>query len=179
MNRIAAIALAVCAILAPAVVLAATNQYNDPAMSFTAPDGYIALPLPEHDPMNFDNPTTVAVFVKNPGKSEASQIAIRMQNFQADAAAFEMNVENDMREQAQDVFIKKTPAKLANGMPAFWQEVTIGSGFEQVKMFQYVWSDGVRGVQLTISGRYGSLDEPTAKRLLANVSAVAYPKYRY
>jgi hypothetical protein len=34
-------------------------------------------------------------------------------------------------------------------------------------------------VQLAITGRYGSIDEPAAKKALANVSAVAYPKYRY
>jgi hypothetical protein len=90
-----------------------------------------------------------------------------------------MTVENTMRNQAGDVFIKKTPMKLSNGMPAIWQEITLGSGFDQVKIFQVVWADGLRGVALSVTGRYGSIDEPEAKRALANVSAVAYPKYRY
>jgi hypothetical protein len=102
-----------------------------------------------------------------------------MENFQSDVNGYEMTVENTLRNQSGDVFIKKTPAKLSNGMPAMWQEITIGSGFEQVKVFQYVWADGVRGVQLAVTGRYGAIDEPEAKRVLSNVNAVAYPRYRY
>jgi hypothetical protein len=180
MNRIAVIALALFAVVAPAVVIADVVQYNDPAMSFTAPQGFYPVPVPTHDPAVFDNPAVVAAFVHNPGKSDATQIVIRMQNFEGDFNAFETSVENDMRTQSSsDVFIKKSATKLSNGMPAFWQEVTMGSGFEQMKIFGYAWSDGVRGVQLSITGRNGSVDESTAKRLLADVSAVAYPKYRY
>ncbi len=179
MNRIAVIALAVFGVLAPAVALADAHQYNDPAMSFTAPQDYYPMPVPAHDPAVFENPALVAVYVKNPGRGDGTQITLRMQNFEGDYNGFETTSENDMRTQTSDVFIKKTATKLPNGMPAFWQEITMGSGFEQIKVFGYVWADGVRGVQLSVSGRYGSIDEPTAKRLLANVSAVAYPKYRY
>jgi hypothetical protein len=178
MNRLATLFFAF-ALLMPAAVLAEAGQYNDPAMSFTPPADYVALPLPSHDPATFDDPAVVAAFVKNGGKQNASQITLRMRNFDGDVNAFEMSVENDLRNQSGDVFIKKTMTKLANGMPAAWQEITVGSGFEQVKIFQYVWADGVRGVELSITGRFGAIDEPSARRALANVSAVAYPKYRY
>jgi len=137
------------------------------------------VPIPSHDPANFDEPAVVAAFVKDPDKADYSQIVLRMQNSSANAEGFEMTVANDLRTQSGDVFIKKTPAKLANGMPAFWEEITLGSGFQQQRVFQYVWADGVRGVTLTIMSHNSSIDEPTAKRLLANVSAVAFPKYRY
>jgi len=179
MNRLAVLVLAAFALLLPAAVLAAAQQYNDPAMSFTPPADYVPLPVPSHDPANFDDPTVMAAYVRNPGKQNASQITLRMENFQGDVNGYEMTVENTMRNQSGDVFIKKTATQLANGMPAIWQEITIGSGFEQVKVFQYVWADGVRGVQLAVTGRNGAVDEPEAKRVLANVSAVAYPKYRY
>lgn len=164
---------------APVLALADGNQYNDPAMSFTAPPDYHPVAVPSHDPANFEDPAVVAAFVKNPQKPDFSQIVLRMQSFEANAEGFEMNVENELRNEAGDVFIKKTATALSNGMPAYWEEVTMGSGFQQQKFYQYVWADGVRGVTLTITGRNGSLDEPTAKRLLSNVSAVAYPKYRY
>lgn len=179
MNRIAVIALAVFAVLAPVAALADAHQYNDPAMSFTAPQDYLPLAVPSHDPAVFEDPAVVAAYVKGPGKNDATQITIRMQNFEGDYNGFEMNAENDMRGQGSDVFVKKTATKLSNGMPAFWEEITMGSGFDQIKVFGYLWADGVRGVQLTVSGRYGSIDEPTAKRVLANVSAVAYPRNRY
>jgi hypothetical protein len=179
MNRIAIYVLAALALLVPAAVLADGNQYNDPAMSFTAPADFKPVPVPSHDPAQFDDPAVMAMFVKNPGQSGAVQIMLRMQSFDGDASGFETLVENDLRNQGNDVFIKKTATKLPNGMPAYWQEITMGSGFEQVKIFEYVWADGLRGVQLSATGRYGSIDEPAAKKALAEVSAVAYPKYRY
>ena len=63
-------------------------------------------------------------------------------------------------------------------MPAVWQEVSMGSGFDTLKRFDYVWVDGVRGIVLAIMGRYGHLDEPMAKKALADAYGVAYPKYR-
>ena len=179
MNRLATVLFVLFALVVPAAVLAEGAQYNDPAMSFTPPAGYQPLPVPSHDPATFEDPAIMAAFVKDAGKQNGSQIMLRMQSFDGDVNAFEMNVENDMRTQSGDVFIKKTMTKLSNGMPAAWQEITIGSGFDQVKIFQYVWSDGVRGVQLSITGRFGSMDESDAKRALSNVSAVAYPKNRY
>ncbi len=179
MNRIAVCVLSMFALLVPAAVLADTGQYNDPAMSFTPPEGYRAITVPPHDPAQFDDPAVMAAYIRDPGKPDFTQITLRMQNFDGSVDGFEMTSENDLRSQSDDVFIKKTAAKLSNGMPAYWQEITLGSGFDQLKVFQYIWSDGVRGVELSITGKSGAIDEPAAKRALANVSAVAYPKNRY
>jgi hypothetical protein len=78
------------------------------------------------------------------------------------------------------VFVKKKEVTtLSNGMPAYWQEITMGSGFDTAKRFEYEWVDGVRGIVLSISGRYGELNEDDAKKALAMASGVAYPSGRY
>jgi len=188
-NRFA-LALAMCALLAPAQAHAqratpqpsptpVRNQYNDPAMSFTAPPEFYQLGVPPHDPARFDQPTVVAVWVVNPGKREQVVITLTMENHDGNLDGFEMVSENEIRNKMDSVFFKKHElTKLANGMPAYWQELSIGSGFDELKRFDYVWIDGVRGVMLAITGRYGLLDEPMAKKALAGAMGVAYPKYR-
>ncbi len=189
MNRFA-LALAVCALLAPAQASAQTpapdssptpvrNQYNDPAMSFTAPPEYYQVGLVPHDPAHFDESTVVAAWVANPGKREQLTITLSMENHDGTLDGFEMVSENEIRDKVDSVFFKKHElTKLANGMPAYWQEMSIGSGFDELKRFGYVWADGVRGISLTITGRYMLLDEPTAKKALAGAMGVAYPKNR-
>lgn len=195
MNRIAA-ALAFCAFFAPVPLLAqsapapapsaaptpaaASHTFNDPAMSYTAPADFLQVPMgkPE-DYTQFDKPTVVAAFVKNYGKPGLLTVSITMESFEGNAEGYDQVSENALRTQADGVFITKTATKLANGMPAYWQSITIGSGFNELKRYQYVWADGVRGVQLAVMGRFGSVSEDEAKKILSDVSAVAYPKYRY
>ena len=188
MNRIAAVAFALCAVFAPAALLAQSaptpaatpsHTFNDPAMSYTAPSDFIPVPMQAGDPTQFDKPTVVAAFVKNPGKSGMQTVTVTMESFDGNAEGYDQVTENTMRTQADGVFIRKVPTKLANGMPAYWQDITIGSGFDEIKRFQLVWADGVRGVQLAVTARYGNIGEDEAKKILAEVSAVAYPKYRY
>ena len=73
MNRFA-LALAMCALIVSAKAFAQTppppsadatptpppNQYNDPAMSFKAPPGFLQLPLAPRDPSKFDQSTLMA-----------------------------------------------------------------------------------------------------------------------
>jgi hypothetical protein len=192
MNRIAAVAFALSAILAPATLFAQTqsaaapapaatptNSFNDPAMSFTAPADFAKVPAPQVDPTQFEKPTVVAAFVKNYGKRGLLTITITMENFDGGVDGYDQVTENTLRNSADGVFIKKSPTKLKNGMPAYWQEITIGNGFDEVKRFQYVWADGVRGVQLAVMGRYGDISNDEALKILSDVSAVAFPKYRY
>lgn len=156
---------------------AAANQFVDPAMTFTAPDGYVKANIPPHDPTDFEQPTVVAAFASRTG---GRLITIQMESFTGSAQDFEMVTENELRNQVDGVFFKKHQlAPLSNGMPAFWQEITMGSGFQTAKRFQYVWADGVRGIVLSITGRYGDITEEDAKKALANVSAVAFPRNRY
>ena len=154
----------------------APNEFADPAMRFTAVDGYLKAPIPVHDPVQFEQPTIVAGFVYHPNKQDMRGISIQMEDFQGSLQGYEMVVENNLRDQIDGVFFKKKQlTALPNGMPAYWQDITIGSGFDTLKRYQYVWIDGVRGVQLSITARLGALSEDQAKAALANVSATAYP----
>ena len=121
----------------------------------------------------------MAAWVRNPGKPDQMVITITMENHDGSLAGFEMNTENELRNKADSVFFKKPQlTQLTNGMPAYWQEVSLGSGFDTLKRFDYVWIDGVRGVMLAVTGKYGQLDEPMAKKALANAYGVQYPKGR-
>ena len=190
MNRLA-LALATCAFIAPVASFAQTpapgesptpnpSVYSDPAMSFSAPPDFYRIPVAPHDPAQFSDPAIMAAWVKNPGKRDQVTITLSMENHDGTLDGFEMVSENEIRNNADSVFFKKKErVLLKNGMPAYWQELTIGSGFQEMKRFQYVWIDGVRGVALAISGLYGIVDEPTAKKALADASGVLYPKNRY
>ncbi len=190
MNRFV-LAVVLCGLAAAAVPAAAQqqpqqayaapsagpNQFTDPGMTFTAPDGYAKAMLPPHDPTDFDQPTVVAAFAMRGG---GRVITIQMESFNGSLSGFEMVTENEMRNQADGVFFKKKElTTLSNGMPAYWQEITVGSGFETAKRYQYSWVDGVRGIVLSITGRYGEITEADAKKALANASSVAYPRDRY
>jgi hypothetical protein len=156
------------------------NQYTDPGMAFTAPADYYRLPVQPHDPAQFDQPTVMAAWVLNPGKREQITITITMENHDGNLDGFEMITENEIRNKVDSVFFKKHElTQLSNGMPAYWQELSMGSGFDTLKRFDYVWIDGTRGVLLAATGRYGVLDEPMAKKALAQASGVLYPKRRY
>jgi len=191
-NRFA-LALAMCALVVSAKAFAQTppppsadatptpspNQYNDPAMAFTAPDGFLRVPFAPRDPARFDQQTVMAAWVRDPGKREQLSITITMENHDGSLDGFEMITENELRNKADNVFFKRPKStQLSNGMPAYWQEVSVGSGFDTLKRFDYVWIDGVRGVILAVTGRYGVLDEPMAKQILSSAYGVQYPKYR-
>lgn len=190
MNRFA-FALALCALVAPVLAAAQTpapdaeatpnpHTYTDPAMSFTAPDDFLRVPIAPHDPAHFDQPAVVAAWVKNPGKREQQTITITMEGHDGNLDGYEMVSENEIRDNADSVFFKKhEQTKLSNGMPAYWQELSVGSGFQETKRFQLVWIDTVRGVTLAITGLYGQVDEPAAKKALAQAAGVLYPRNRY
>lgn len=177
------VALLPAAVLAqnatPAAPAQPTLQYNDPAMSFTAPAGFRPMPVPPHDPANFENPAIMAAYVKNAGGRNAMSIVLRMENYDGSPDGWATTADNDLRGSTDGAFISRSATKLSNGMPAYWEVVTVGSGFDQIKTYQYLWADGVRGVTLSLICRDGVIGDDAAKALLSNVTAVAYPKYRY
>ncbi len=158
---------------------AAPNQFTDPAMTFTVGPGYVKAPIPPHDPTQFEEPTLVAAFAGNTKATAGRAITIQMENFDGNLAGFETVTENELRNQMDGVFVKKHElTTLSNGMPAYWQDITVGSGFNEEKRYEYVWVDGVRGIVLAVSARYGTITEDEAKKALANASSVAYPNGR-
>jgi hypothetical protein len=158
----------------------APNVYTDPAMTYTAPDGYVKARIAPHDPANFDNPTVVAAFGGSRKDTAGRVITITMDSFQGSLDGWEQRQENDLRNASDGVFIKnKKLTTLPNGMPAYWEEVTVGSGFSEVKRYEYCWIDRVRGVVLAITAPYGMVTEDEAKKALGNASATAYPVNQY
>lgn len=162
----------------PAPLNANTTTYNDPAMSFTAAAGFKYIGGRPYDPQS-NNPSTVAAFVKDAGKAEAHFVQIQIEPFDGSLSGYETLSENELRGQVDNVFVsKKKQTTLSNGMPAMWEEISVGEGFQETKRWQYVWVDGQRGIILSDTGRYGGITEEQAKAELANVSAVAYPRNR-
>lgn len=163
---------------APAASPAATGHFSDPAMEYTAPAGYRQLNFPPHDPADFEQPTVVAAFVKNPGSDSQRLITISMQNWDGFSLdGFEGTYENETRSQVDSFFVsKKEHVKLANGMPAYWLELSVGSGFSSQKWFQVEWVDGVRAVTISIKSKLGQVEESEARDALSRVTGVAYPQ---
>ena len=155
------------------------TAYNDPAMSFTPPAGFRFAGGTPYDPQS-NQPTIVATFVKNPGKPEMHIIQISIEDAEGSSlSGFETLSENELRGQLDSVFVSnKKQTTLSNGMPAIWEEISAGEGFGEMKRWEYLWVDGLRGVILSDTGRYGGITEEEAKADLANASAVAYPRNR-
>lgn len=158
----------------------APHQFTDPAMTFNAPASYLKAPIPPHNPTEFSQPTIVAAFAADYGKPNMRTITVQMENFSGSLNGYESLAETELRDKVDGIFYKeKKMTTLSNGMPAYWENITVGSGFQEAKRYQYVWVDGVRGVILSVTARFGEISQDQAKQALANVSAVAYPRYRY
>ena len=152
------------------------HEYNDPAMHFVAPAGWflVGYRLLQVDDLG-DDPEVVAGWA-GPDRSKPQAITITQQSFEGDVQGFEERFENGVRQQFDSVLIKnKESMSLKNGMPAYFVDVTYGSGFDSRKEYAVIWSDGARGVAITITARTGELDAATAKKLISDVSAVRYP----
>jgi hypothetical protein len=182
MNRIALIAVGLCALALPLGASGQTDPhtYTDPAMSFTAPADFTPIPVPSSSPDQFQGPTVVAAFARHPKQSDMSIITLQMENTNEDLNDFEADAEAKARNQgSESVFVKKDLTTLPNGMPAYFLDITASQDAGESKIYEYIWVDHVRGVTLAISGRFGVIDDKSAKKALANVSAVAYPRNRY
>lgn len=173
--------LAALVSLATAAPSPAAVTFHDPAMAFTPPAGYTAeTPFPRYDPVNLPNPTVVAEYVKNPGHSSAHSISISMESFDGTLDQFKTYSINELRNQMGSAFVRdKGMTTLSNGMPVDFREVTVGEGFQELKTFQYLWIDGVRGVIVSITARYGEISENEAKAALSGATAVAFPRNRF
>lgn len=156
-----------------------TTAYNDPAMSFTAAPGFRYLGGRPYDPLSSE-PTVVAAFVSNPGEQDAHLVQIQIEFCEGcRLSGYETLATDELRGHLNNALVsKKQQTTLSNGMPALWEEISIGEGFQEMKRWQYEWVDGQRGVILSDSGRYGGITEEQAKAELANVSAVDYPRNR-
>ncbi len=78
--------------------------------------------------------------------------------------AWLVTFKNEIREEIDNVFIKDTTSgTLKNWMPAYWVSLSYGSGFDSRKREGWVWSDGQRGIFLSIDFPLDAISDKEAK----------------
>ena len=153
------------------------HLYSDLGMDFVAPAGaYLAGRRMVPSTALGEDLQPVAIWAINPGKPEQKVLKIEMEVFSGAPEQWEGQFESQMHSAADGVLIKKkTPMALTNGMPATFVEVTYGSGFDAKKEYAVVFSDGVRGIVISLIGRIGEITQEEALADMKNAKAVRYP----
>ncbi|HVR45854.1 MAG TPA: hypothetical protein VMT95_04370 [Candidatus Binatia bacterium] len=163
---------------APATPAPDPLVFTDAAMSFTAPPDAVLIgrqPKTSPDQLSQDL-QTVAAWVVYPGKENAREITLAMEDYAGAPSQWEGQFESQTHGAQDGTLIRdRTPMTLLNGMPATFVEIAYGSGFDARKEFAIVWADGQRGVVLSETVRLGDAGPDEAKQLLKQVTAVAYP----
>jgi hypothetical protein len=158
------------------------HVYEDLGMKFRAPENMLLMGrrvLPVKALTN--QMQTVALWRTRPGKGRDWVIQLSMESYpgRPNVDSWDTSYENELREQIEGVFVRgKEHTRLSNGMPALFMDVSYGEGFTSRKQFLYIWSDGARGIALSITGALGDISADDAKKALAEASAVLYPLER-
>ncbi|HEY6327229.1 MAG TPA: hypothetical protein VIW73_12030 [Candidatus Cybelea sp.] len=156
------------------------HVFSDPAMTFTAPPEAVLVGKQDGttpDKLSQDL-QVVAAWILDPGKENARTIQLAMENYSGAPSQWEGQFESQTHGSQDGILIRnKTPMTLLNGMPATFVEIAFGSGFEAQKEYAIVWADGQRGIVLSETGRLGYSSPDEARRVLKQVTAVAYPLY--
>lgn len=162
----------------PAPSPAADLTYNDPAMHYEAPAGWVRIQPAGGDPSRGVVP--LAAFVKSRGKYDQQIIVIAAEEYSGTLDGFESNAENEVRSESDGVFVdKKVKLTMPNGMPAYWMKISLGqSAGGLYQRFQYAIFDGKRGIIAGITGRLGDVKEDDAKQALSSLRCVLYPRTR-
>ncbi len=164
----------------PAPATLSQRTYNDPAIHYVAPVGVVLIAMRKVPYQAATHMTPVAVWGFNPGKSDARIISLSFEYFSnGSLGGFYTTYINELRSASGgSTFVSRKNSVLVNGMPAYWLKVSSGNGFSQMRTYEYMWYDGVRGVVLSEEARAGKIGQRQAKRDLAGASAVAYPVNR-
>ena len=161
--------------LAPAAVLAdGSLSYDDPAIHYSAPDGWTRVDVEPGD----DAPA--AVFRKTFERYDTRAIMLKLQPYDGSLDGLETTHESEVRQQQDDVFIdKKMKITLSNGMPAWQLRLSMGqmSG-NAIRSIEYLATDGRRSIVLSYSGRSGTFDDSVAIAALSTLTVVLYPAGR-
>lgn len=155
------------------------HEYDDAAMHYVAPPNAILLGTIQHPTLQTlsQDPTTVARWAI-PGHStqDTKVISLVMELDSGSLDGFESNFANELRGDDSSTLVKsKDSVTLQNGMPAYFLDITQGSGFDTHKVYAYMWIDSQRAVVLSVTALLGSIQEDQAKQLLAGATAVRYP----
>jgi hypothetical protein len=156
------------------------HVFSDPAMTYTAPPEAVLVGRQEGttpDKLSQDL-QIVAAWVLDPGKENARTIQLAMESYGGAPSQWEGQFESQTHGSQDGILIRnKTPMTLLNGMPATFVEIAFGSGFDAQKEYAIVWADGQRGIVLSETARLGYSSPDEARRVLKQVTAVAYPLY--
>jgi hypothetical protein len=153
-----------------------TLSYDDPAVHYTAPEGWTRIEIPE----GAGEGAPTAAFTKEFSRYDTRVISLKIDRYDGSLNGLEATHESDLRSQFEDVFIdKKTQIVLSNGMPAWQLKYTAGSSSGQsVRTMEDVVYDGKRSIELSYSGRAGSYDDKDAVAALSTLTVVVYPEGR-
>ena len=183
MNRSLVAAALVAALTLGASVHAATdpNSYDDAGMHFAAPDGWLRLPTPDDTTSpGLDAKTVLAAYAFANGKNDSRVISITAEPFDGTLDGAESSHETELRNASDTTLVDhKVKTALANGMPAWFLKISQGSDpFTAVRLYQYIVFDGSREIVTSYSGRQFNFSEDDAKKALASLYVVVYPKHR-
>ena len=153
------------------------HVYTDPAMTFAAPPDAVLINRQTVSSADLtEDLQPVAAWILRPGKENARLIQISMESYSGPPDQWESQFESQTHGSQDGTLIKgKEAMSLLNGMPAYFVEVTYGSGFDAKKEYAVVWADGQRGVVLSETSRLGDATSEEAKNVLKQATAVRYP----
>jgi hypothetical protein len=153
------------------------HLYSDPAMTFAAPPEAVLVGRQEVSVTELGQDLQViASWLLHPGKEDARLVQISMESYTGPPEQWEGQFESQTHGAQDGTLIRdKTPMSLLNGMPAYFVEVTYGSGFDARKEYAIVWADGQRGVVLSETTRLGDGSPEEAKSVLKQATATRYP----
>lgn len=177
-------AFAAVAFAGVATASAATDplSYDDAGMHFKAPDGWARLSQPEDSPTSpgLDDKKVLVAYGFLAGKNDSRVISIVAAPFSGSLDGAESSQETELRNGSDTTLVDhKTKTTLANGMPAWFLRVSQGTDpFTAVRLYEYVVFDGSRSIVTTYSGRQFNFSEDDAKKALASLYVVVYPKRR-
>ncbi len=157
-------------------------SYDDPGMHFRPPDGWVRIPVPQDSSSpGLDEKKLLAAYSYKVDKIDSRLISIVAEPFDGGLDAAEAKQEGDARNASDQTLIShKAKVTLANGMPAWYLNITQGSDdpFKAAETDEYVVYDGSRMIVTSYSGRQSSFSDDDVKKALSSLYVVVYPRHR-
>lgn len=161
----------------PAPTPTPNPTYSDRALHYAPPPGYVPLMIRHIPSAELPGPVVVAAWGRNFRQENQKLIEITLRPYTESTHSFRVDIANQLRDKINGiVIINQGIVKTSNGMPAYFLKIITGSGFTRMVIRELAWSDGVRGVQLSIASRVGMVSNQEALRALERAYAVRYPQ---
>jgi hypothetical protein len=151
--------------------------YQDRAMWYQAPDGWVSLGQRHIALADLGYDLTTLAGWNYPRKDHPRRIILEAEAFEGSVGDWDVQFEQQMRSQFDSpLFRDRERTSLKNGMPAMFVTMSSGEGFNVQKLYILIWSDGQRGMALVLVTALDDIDDGTARRYLSDVTAVPYPR---